>query len=84
MTTNKVIEFRAIARRARTFESAVDDLLMAGIKSRGVAIRMVQRENGPLYNTWMAKKHPGVKQQTLAAPSARTGSGVQVFSFKGL
>ena len=57
MSEQKMTEFRAIARTATNFESAVEKLQAAGIKNRAVAIRFVQLHNGAVYNQWSAKQH---------------------------
>ncbi len=63
-----ITEFRAIARRATTFEAGVQSLLDAGVPSRGRAINIMRALADPrLYNTMMAKKHPNVQHMTRSA-----------------
>ena len=65
MTSSNLTQFRAITRRASTFEAAIEGLLDAGVRNKGEAIVLARKFNGALYNTWMAKKHPSVQRMVV-------------------
>ena len=66
MSAPNLTQLRAIARSASSFESGVEKLFAAGLKNRARAIRLVQQENGRVYNEWAGKQHASAQRFTRA------------------